>query len=147
MAKFQLKWGILATGGIAESFARDLTIDPKTRDRTDIEHVIAAAASSSSLDKAEKFLQNVGAPNFAKAYSSYKDLVSDGNVDIIYVATPHSHHYQHARLALEAGKNVLCEKALTANAEQTIELIKLAKEKNVFFMEAVRFYVLRVGHV
>lgn len=73
----------------------------------------------------------------AKAYGSYKELANDPNVDIIYVATPHSHHYQNAMLCLEAGKNVLCEKAFTTNVAQAEALVKKAKEKNVFLMEAV----------
>lgn len=137
MSKFQLKWGILATGGIAEAFARDLWLNPETRDVTGIEHVVVAAASSSSSDRAKAFLKEVRAPESAKAYGSYRELVEDANVDIIYVATPHSHHYQNARLALEAGKNVLCEKAFTTNSRQLEILCKIAKEKNVFLMEAV----------
>ena len=137
MSKFQLKWGILATGGIAESFARDLWPNPETRGVNDIEHKVVAAASSSSAKRAQDFLKEVRAPEGAKAYGSYKELVEDPNVDIIYVATPHSHHYQNARLCLEAGKNVLCEKAFTTNAAQLETLIKIAKEKNVFLMEAV----------
>lgn len=137
MSKYTLKWGILATGGIAESFARDLTVDPTTRDRSDISHKIVAAASSSSADRAKDFLKTVNAGEDAKAYGSYKELVADKNVDIIYVATPHSHHYQNCMLCLDAGKNVLCEKALTVNAPQTEKLIQKAREKNLFFMEAV----------
>lgn len=146
MSKFQLKWGILATGGIAETFARDLWVNPETRGVKDVEHVVVAAASSSSADRAQKFLEEVRAPPSAKAYGSYKELVNDPNVDIIYVATPHSHHYQNARLCLEAGKNVLCEKAFTTNAAQTEILIQLAKEKNVFLMEAVwtRYFPLSI---
>lgn len=102
-----------------------------------MQHVITAAASSSSADRAQKFLKTVGAPDAAKAYGSYKELVADPNVDIIYIATPHSHHYQNAMLCLEAGKNVLCEKAFTVNAAQCEALIKKAKEKNLFLMEAV----------
>lgn len=135
--KYQLKWGILATGGIAESFGRDLSVNPETRNRNDIEHVVVAAASSSSADRAKKYLQEVRAPDSAKAYGSYKELVADSNVDIVYIATPHSHHYQNAMLCLDAGKNVLCEKAFTVNAKQTELLIKKAKEKNLFLMEAV----------
>src|ERR1700761_325909 len=119
MSKYQVKWGILATGGIAETFGRDLYINPETRGRKDIEHVVVAAASSSSEDRAKKYLKEVKAPESAKAYGSYKELVADPNVDIIYVATPHSHHYQNCMLVLEAGKNCLCEKALTTNAAQT----------------------------
>lgn len=139
MSKYQLKWGILATGGIAETFARDLSVNPETRGLNDISHVVVASASSSSADRAKEFNKKVYAPAEAKAYGSYEELVSDPNVDIIYVATPHSHHYQNAMLCLEAGKNVLCEKAFTTNAKQTAALIKKAKEKNLFLMEAVRF--------
>jgi predicted dehydrogenase len=72
--------------------------------------------------------------------------VKDPNIDIVYVATPHSHHYQNARLCLEAGKNVLCEKAFTVNAAQAKELARLAREKNLFLMEAVwtRYFPLSV---
>lgn len=144
MSKFQLKWGILATGGIAETFSRDLWVNPETRGVKDIEHVVVAAASSSSADRAQAFLKEVRAPETAKAYGSYQELVNDPNVDIIYVATPHSHHYQNVRLALEAGKDVLCEKAFTTNAKQLEILVKIAKEKNLFLMEAVSHAILRV---
>ena len=137
MSKYQLKWGILATGGIAEAFARDLSANPETRGVKDIEHKVVASASSTSADRAKEFNKKVYAPDDAKAYGSYKELVEDPNVDIIYVATPHSHHYQNTMLCLEAGKNVLCEKAFTVNAKQTDALIKKAKEKNLFLMEAV----------
>lgn len=142
MSKYELKWGILATGGIAESFARDLTVDPSTRDRPDIAHKVVAAASSSSADRAKEFLKTVNAPSEAKGYGSYKELVADKNVDIIYVATPHSHHYQNVMLCLEGGKNVLCEKALTVNAPQAEKLIQKAREKNLFFMEAVSSHLM-----
>lgn len=138
MSKFEpLKWGILATGGIAETFARDLFPSPSTRGVNDISHVVVAAASSSSADRAQEFLKEVRAPDSAKAYGSYKELVNDPNVDCIYIATPHSHHYQNCRLALEAGKNVLCEKAFTTNAKQLEVLITIAREKKLFLMEAV----------
>jgi predicted dehydrogenase len=136
---FTLKWGILATGGIAETFARDLHPSPTTRGVNDISHVVVAAASSSSASRAQDFLKEVRAPDDAKAYGSYKELVNDPNVDCIYIATPHSHHYQNCRLALEAGKNVLCEKAFTVNASQLEVLMKIAREKGVFLMEAVSF--------
>jgi len=124
-----INWGILATGGIAQTFTKDLLVDPKTRDVTKIQHRVVAAASSSAKDRAQQFLNDVGAPSDAKAYGSYEELVKDPDVEIIYVATPHSHHYQNARLCLEAGKNVLCEKAFTVNAEQAKILVKIAKEK------------------
>jgi len=146
MSKYQLKWGILATGGIAETFARDLWVDPSVRGVQDVQHVVVAAASSSSADRAQSFLREVRAPETAKAYGSYAELVADPNVDIVYVATPHSHHYQNAMLCLEAGKNVLCEKAFTTNAKQTEALIQKAREKNLFLMEAVwtRYFPLSI---
>lgn len=134
---FTLKWGILATGGIAKTFSKDLLIDPATRNVSDVAHKIVAVAASSSVERAKQFLKDVNAPADAKAYGSYKELVEDPDVDVIYVATPHSHHYEHAKLALEAGKNVLCEKPFTINHIQTAKLIELAKQKNVFLMEAV----------
>ncbi|KAK3079211.1 D-xylose 1-dehydrogenase (NADP(+)), partial [Coniosporium uncinatum] len=141
-----IRWGILATGGIAETFTKDLLVDPTTRGVKAIKHAVVAAASSSSKDRAQKFLDTVGAPKDAKPYGSYKELVADGDVDIVYVATPHSHHYQNTMLCLEAGKNVLCEKAFTVNAEQAKTLAKKAREKNLFLMEAVwtRYFPLSI---
>lgn len=117
-----------------------------TRDVSDVKHEVVAAASSSSVSRAEQFLKDVKAPIGAKAYGSYHELVKDPNIDIIYVATPHSHHFQNAMLCLEAGKNVLCEKALTVNAEQAKKLVETAKAKNLFFMEAVwtRYFPLSI---
>jgi len=123
-----------------------LTVNPETRDVKDIKHEIVAAASSSSASRAGDFLKKVGASSSAKAYGSYEELVADKDVDIIYVATPHSHHYQNAMLCLEAGKNVLCEKAFTVNAAQAKKLAEKAKEKNLFLMEAVwtRYFPLSI---
>ncbi|KAI1625608.1 dimeric dihydrodiol dehydrogenase [Exophiala viscosa] len=112
MVPKETRWGILATGGIAETFTKDLQIDPATRNVQNVKHAVVAAASSSSLSRAQEFLKTVGAPASAKPYGSYAELVKDDNIDIIYVATPHSHHYQNVMLCLEAGKNVLCERPL-----------------------------------
>ncbi|KAH6687686.1 NADP:D-xylose dehydrogenase [Verticillium dahliae] len=113
---FHSALGILATGWIAETFSKDLLTNPATRDVSNVAHRIVAEA---------------------KTYGSYAELVADPDVDIIYVATPHSHHFQNAMLALRAGKHVLCEKALTVTAEQARRLVATAREKNLFFMEAV----------
>jgi predicted dehydrogenase len=103
-------------------------------------------ASSSSVDRARDFIKKIDGPSSAAVYGSYAELVADPNVDIIYVATPHSHHFQNAMLALEAGKNVLCEKALTVTVAQTKKLYEVAKSKNLFFMEAVwtRYFPLSI---
>ncbi|KAH8735130.1 hypothetical protein BGZ61DRAFT_473762 [Ilyonectria robusta] len=146
MAPFTLKWGILATGGIAENFTQDLLTNPAAREVDDVCHEIVAVASSTSSQRAADFIKKIDGPASAKSYGSYAELVADPNVDIIYVATPHSHHFQNAMLAIQAGKNVLCEKALTVTASQTKKLIEAAREKNVFFMEAVwtRFFPLSI---
>lgn len=109
--QFTLRWGIMATGGIADLFARDLLKDPATRNVNDVAHTVQAVASSSSLEKAKHFADQIteGKPHSIASYGSYKELVEDPNVDIIYVATPHSHHYECSLLALRAGKNVCCE--------------------------------------
>lgn len=136
-----------ATGGIAELFAKDLLIDPSTRSVSDVSHTITAVASSSSASRASDFVKSLEIPNDPATYGSYDELVKDPNVDCIYVATPHSHHYQNCMLALNAGKNVLCEKSFTTNAAQTQKLIAVAKEKNLFLMEAVwtRYFPLSIA--
>jgi len=133
MAPRTIRWGILATGGIATTFTKDLLCDPTTRGVENIKHTVAAAASSSSASRAKDFLKEVNAPSDAKAYGSYEELVKDSNVEIVYVATPHSHHYQNVMLALEHGKHVLCEKAFTVNAAQLKKLVEVARKKVSLF--------------
>lgn len=111
-------------------------MDPKTRGVDRITHRIVAAASSSSVSKAQSFLDQVCATG-ARAYGSYSELTTDPTIDIVYVATPHSYHYQNVRECLEAGMNVLCEKPITINAAQLKILISIAKNNNCFLMEAV----------
>ncbi|RPB00010.1 NAD(P)-binding protein [Choiromyces venosus 120613-1] len=133
---FKCRWGILATGGIARVFTKDLLIDPALRGGSDVKHVVAAAASSTSVDRARAFLKEIGAPD-ANAYGTYEELVADPSVDIIYVATPHSHHFQNCLLALNANKPTICEKPFTVNAAQTKILVDIARKKRLFLMEAV----------
>ncbi|KAF2837106.1 NAD(P)-binding protein [Patellaria atrata CBS 101060] len=143
---YTVRWGILATGGIAKTFTKDLLVDPSTRDVLDVRHTVVAAASSTSKDRAEAFLKECNVPSGATAYGSYAELVADPSVDIIYVATPHSHHYQNTMLCLKAGKNVLCEKAFTVNAAQAKLLVEEAKKRRLFLMEAVwtRYFPISV---
>ena len=122
-------WGILATGKIAHSFARDLALVPGAR--------LAAVGSrreGSARDFAEKYAGPTGAPT---AHGSYEDLVADPDVDVVYVASPHALHLDHARLAFEAGKHVLCEKALTLTAADAEAMVTLAHEHDRFLMEAM----------
>jgi len=125
---------------------KDLLADPTTRGVKHLKHTVVAAASSTSESRAKDFLKEVGAPSEAQAYGSYAEFVKNPDIDIVYIATPHSHHYQNARLCLEAGKNVLCEKAFTVNAAQARQLAELAKEKDLFLMEAVwtRYFPLSI---
>ncbi|KAE8139523.1 hypothetical protein BDV38DRAFT_291238 [Aspergillus pseudotamarii] len=125
-------------------FAKDLLIDPSTRDVHDVTHNLAAVASSTSLQKAQDFLSAINAPSRTTAYGSYESLLADPTVEIVYISTPHSHHFQNARAALLAGKHVLLEKAFTVNAAQACNLVQLAREKKLFLMEAMwtRFFPL-----
>lgn len=121
----KINWGILSTGTIAKKFATTIAR------LSDCGNIVAAASRNS--ETANQFAQEYQIP---KAYSSYTELVRDPDVDVIYVATPHSFHYENAKLCLENGKNVLCEKSFTTNASQAKELIQLAKENKLFIMEA-----------
>ncbi|PGH13737.1 hypothetical protein AJ79_03436 [Helicocarpus griseus UAMH5409] len=147
MAKpYNVRWGFMATGWIVESFTKDMLIDSSVRGASDISHTITAVASSTSIERAEKFITDNSIPRPCTAYGSYEALVADPNIDIIYIATPHSHHFQNTMLALEAGKNVLCEKAFTVNAAQARILVETARRKGLFLMEAVwtRYFPLSV---
>jgi len=104
-----------------------------------------AAVGSRSTEKALEFIAKYAAGDPAiRAYGTYAEVYADKNVDAIYIGTPHTLHYENARDALTAGKHVLCEKATTSNAAEMKALIKLAKEKGLFFMEALwtRFHPL-----
>ncbi len=120
----QLRWGVLGPGGIATSFAESLT---GTRQRV-------VAVGSRSVARAEAFAQRFGADT---AHGSYADLVEDPQVDIVYVASPHSEHHAHALLALEAGKPVLVEKAFTRNATEARDVLETAAQHGLFVMEAM----------
>lgn len=125
-----MKFGILAAGNIANSMAKAVTGIEKAG-TADIKKY---AVASRDLSRAQEF---AGKWDFEKAYGSYEELVNDPEVELIYVASPHSHHYEHAKLCLEHGKHVLLEKAFTVNAAQAEELMKLAKEKKVLLTEAI----------
>ncbi|HWV49248.1 MAG TPA: Gfo/Idh/MocA family oxidoreductase [Microbacterium sp.] len=119
-----LRWGILATGGIAASFAADL--------RT--EGLDLVAVGSRSQESADAFAARFDIP---RAHGSYEALAADPDVDIIYVATPHPMHHADARLALEHGKHALVEKAFTVTRAEAEDLQSLAAEKGLLVMEAM----------
>lgn len=119
-----IRWGVLAPGRIARSFAADLALVP------DAELV---ATGSRTLARAEEFAGEFG----GTAHGSYEELVSDPSVDVVYVASPHVLHDEHTRLALEAGKHVLCEKPMTLDAASTSALFEEAAARGLFLMEAM----------
>lgn len=92
------------------------------------------AIASRSLEKAVSFAYEY---HFLRAYGSYMELITDVEVDLVYIATPHATHYDIAKLCLENGKAVLVEKAFTANASQSRQLIELAKRNGIFLAEAM----------
>lgn len=92
------------------------------------------AIASRSQERAEEFGRTY---KIKKCYGSYEEMLQDKKVDLVYVATPHSEHYENVKLCIQYGIPVLCEKAFTANASQAEEILALAKEKNVFVTEAM----------
>ncbi|GGJ57720.1 Gfo/Idh/MocA family protein [Streptomyces brasiliensis] len=128
MAEQSMRWGVLATGGIAAAFAADLV------DLPDAEIV---AVASRNQDSADAFAKRFG---IGRAYGDWESLARDEDIDVVYVATPHSAHRAAAGLCLEAGRNVLCEKAFTLNSREAEELVALAKDHDSFLMEAMWMY-------
>jgi len=122
-----VRWGILATGKIAHTFAHDLALVP------DAEIV---AVGSRRVEAAQAFAHE-HTRGSAAAYGSYEELVADPRVDVVYIATPHALHLDNARLAFEAGKHVLCEKPLTLTTADAEELFALARQHGRFAMEAM----------
>ncbi|MCQ2092763.1 MAG: Gfo/Idh/MocA family oxidoreductase [Fibrobacter sp.] len=124
-----LKFAILGCGYIAGKMAEAVKVlESKCMG------VELYAAAARDLAKAEAFAGEYGAQ---VAYGSYEELVADSKVDLIYIATPHSHHYEHAKLCINAGRNVLIEKAFCGNVKQATEVIALAHDKGVFLSEAM----------
>ncbi|MGW4568235.1 Gfo/Idh/MocA family protein [Streptomyces sp. NPDC004561] len=128
MAEQSVRWGILATGGIAAAFAADLV---------DLPDAEIAAVASRSRESAEAFAERFGVE---RAYGDWASLAADGDIDVVYVATPHAAHRAAAGLCLEAGRNVLCEKPFTLNLREAEELVALAREHDRFLMEAMWMY-------
>lgn len=120
-----LKIGILGAGKIAHEMAKTVRCMEKAE---------IYAVASRSLDKAQEFARQY---QIAKVYAGYENMVKDPSIDLVYVATPHSHHFQHVKLCLEHNKNVLCEKAFMMNSRQAQEAVSLAQEKKLLLAEAI----------
>ncbi len=118
-------WGIIGAGNIAHSFSKDLKLVPQGR---------LVAVASRSLEKAKAFAEGYDAPF---AFGSYEELFACKEVDVIYIATPHMNHAELSITAMQAGKNVLCEKPAGVNKGQVLAMVAAAKKHHVFFMEAL----------
>ena len=120
-----MKIGILGAGRIAATLAETMNRMPE---------VECYGVASRDLEKAKIFAKD---HKFQHAFGSYEDMLADQEVELIYIATPHSHHYQHIKMCLDAGKHVLCEKSFTVNEKQAAEVLRIAKEKNLLLTEAI----------
>jgi predicted dehydrogenase len=120
----KLRWGLMAPGGIAQVVAKDFGL-------AGIEF---EAVGSRSLERAEAFAAQHGV---TRAYGSYLELAEDPDIDVIYIASPHSEHFANSRLALQGGKHILVEKPFMINAAQAREIGDLASERGLFAMEAM----------
>lgn len=119
------KVAILGAGNIAEKMAVTLS---------SMAGVEKYAIASRDMGRAMSFAEKYG---FTKAYGSYEDLVNDELVDMVYIATPHSFHFEQAMLCISHNKPVLCEKSFTSNADQARQLISYSRERNIFISEAI----------
>ena len=126
--------GIIGAGWIAEKMAQALS---------STDDICVHAIASRSIGKATAFAEEWNIP---KAYGSYEEMVADKEIDLVYIATPHSHHFPHAMLALENGKPVLVEKAFTANAREAERLLETARSRNLFITEAMWTRYMPLSH-
>lgn len=125
MNESKIRWGILGCGRIARKFAADLRL--------------VADAELTAIASRNKETLGLFAKDFPckHLHNSYGSLAANNEVDVIYVATPHSHHYEHTILCLNHDKAVLCEKAFAINSRQANEMIRIANERKIFLMEAL----------
>jgi len=121
----KIHWGIIGLGNIAHKFAADLQRSG---------NVILQGVASRNLEKATEFAQKY---NAISAYDSYEELAKDPNIEVVYIATPHTFHFENTMLCLQNGKAVLCEKPMGINAEQVRMMIEEAKSRKLFLMEAI----------
>jgi len=121
----ELGWGFLGAGEIAEDFAIVLHLVPQAR---------RVAVASSDKEKSKKFAYKYG---FDKAFDDYDAVVNDADVNVVYCSRTHNFHYEDVKLALTHNKHVLCEKPFTINKRQLEELVQIARDRNLFLMEAM----------
>jgi len=119
------KWGILAPGKMSAKFTKGLKL---------LKNAELYAVGSRDLERAVLFAKDYG---FTKYYGSYEELAADRDVEIVYVASPHSHHHDHTMMCLRNGKHVICEKAFSLNTREVREMISEARKQKLFLMEAL----------
>ncbi len=131
----KIKWGVLGTGKISTRFAQALNNIP--------EHAELLAVGSRNQETADAFGDKFNIP---RRFTSYEDVAKDPDIDIIYIGTPGVYHLRDTSLALNHGKHVLCEKAFAINKKEAQAMVDLAREKNLFLMEAMwtRFFPIHV---
>ena len=120
-----MKIGVLGAGNISHMVAPAMVA---------LKEIECYAVASRDLGKAKAFAEKFG---FQKVYGSYEEMLRDPQVELVYIGTPHSHHYEHMMLCIEYGKSILCEKAFTINADQARKVQKAAAEKGIFVAEAI----------
>jgi predicted dehydrogenase len=125
MTEKVVRWGVLGTGGIAATFATDLPLVPGAE---------LAAVGSRTPEAAAAF---AGRHGFARSHGSWAELAADPDVDVVYVATPHVAHFDAAMTCLEGGKAVLCEKPMTLDLASSTTLVREARDRGLFLMEAM----------
>ena len=126
----RVRWGIAGTGRISHQFVQDFAYVPNGE---------VIAVSSRSQDSADTF---AGQYDIKRAYAGYDSLLADPDIDAVYIASPHTLHFQNALDAIEAGKHVLCEKPFTINPDESRKLFKVAEQSSVFVMEAMWTFFL-----
>jgi len=119
------RWGIIAPGRIAHNFAKAMSV---------VKDANIEAVASNNKQRCQKFAQEYDIP---KQYNAYKDLIADPDIDAIYIANPHAFHAETVALCLNANKPVMCEKPITLNHKQALQLFELAAQKNLLLMEAM----------
>lgn len=124
-ASSKIKWGIVGCGNIAHKFCEDLSL---------IKHAVLYAVASRDIEKAMDFAHKHQA---LKSYGSYMELFKDPEIDIVYIATPHTFHYELSIQAMKHDKHVLCEKPMAMNYREVAKMVEVSKKKNVFLMEAL----------
>ena len=124
------RWGILSTGRITHQFVQDFN---------HVSNGEVVAVASRSRESAEAFAAQYNIP---RAYDAYPKMLDDPEVDAVYIATPHTMHYQNTMDAISARKHVLCEKPFTVNVEESRQLFHIANQSSVFVMEAMWTFFL-----